>query len=172
MEFEDIINERYSVRHFSDKAVEQEKIDKIIEAGRIAPTAANFQPQKIFVINSEEGLKKIHKVCKMTYDAPLVLLVCADLDQSWKIRMDNEFDSADMDATIVGTYLMLEAWNLGIGSCWIRAFNSMDVSEEFNLPNNIKPMFILSLGYKAEDSTPNGKMHFNRKSIDEIVKYI
>ncbi len=172
MEFEEVIKERYSVRHFSDRIVEQEKLDKILEAGRLAPTAANFQPQKIFVINSPEGLDRIHKACKMTYEAPVVLLVCADIDQSWKIKMDDEFDSADMDVAIVGTHLMLEAWNLGIGSCWIRAFNSKDVIQEFNLPENIKPIFILSLGYKADDSQPNEKMHFSRKSIDEIVKYI
>ena len=172
MEFEEVIKERFSVRHFSDRPIEQEKIDKILEAGRLAPTAANFQPQKVYVINSPEGLDRVHKACKMTYDAPVVLLVCADINRSWKIKMDDEFDSADMDVSIVGTHMMLEAWNLGIGSCWIRAFNSKYIVEEFELPENIKPSFILSLGYKADDAKPNERMHFNRKNIDEIVEYI
>ncbi len=172
MELEDVIKERYSVRHFSDKEIEQEKIDKIIEAARLAPTAANGQPQKIFIIKSEEGLEKINRVCRMTYDAPVILLVCADVDVSWKIKMDDEFDSADMDVAIVGTHMMLEAWNLGIGSCWIRAFNSKDVIKEFELPQNIKPCFILLLGYKDDNSAPNEKMHFRRKNVEDIVTYI
>ena len=172
MEFEEVIRERYSVRQFSDREVEQEKIDKILEAGRLAPTAANFQPQKIFVIKSKEGLEKISRACRMTYDAPLVLLVCADLNQSWKIKMDDEFDSADMDVAIVGTHLMLEAWNQGIGSCWIRAFNSLDVREQLELPSNIKPCFLLSLGYKADDAIPNEKMHYSRKNLEDTVTFM
>ena len=163
MEFEEVIRERYSVRRYSEKAIEQEKLDKILEAGRIAPTAANFQPQRIFVIKSEEGLQKIRSICHMTYDAPVVMLVCADMDVSWKIKQDGNFDSAEMDVSIVGTQMMLEAWNLGIGSCWVRAFNSLDIKEMFNLSPNIKPMFILSLGYRAEESEPN---------MEDMVKYI
>ncbi len=172
MEFEDVIKGRYPVRHFSDREIEQEKIDKILEAGRLAPTAANFQPQRIYVIKSKEGLGRINKVCRMTYDSPVVMLVCADLNESWKIRMDDNFDSAEMDVAIVGTHLMLEAWNLGIGSCWIRAFNSLDIREEFEFPANIKPIFLLSLGYMADDSTPNDKMHNSRKDLDETVTYM
>lgn len=172
MEFEEVIRNRFSVRSFSDKPIEQEKIDKILEAGRLAPTACNFQPERIFVINTKEGLEKINRVCKMTYDSPVVLLVCADMNQSWKIKMDDEFDSADMDVSIVGTHMMLEAWNLGIGSCWIRAFNSLDVREAFELPSNIKPIFMLFLGYKSEDAIPNERMHFNRKNIEDIVTYL
>ena len=172
MDFEKVIKDRYSVRSFSDKKVEKRKLNKILEAGRRAPTAANFQPQRIYVIQSKEGLEKIRSVCKMTYNAPVVLLVCADMKHSWKIKMDNEFDSAEMDVSIVGTHLMLEAWNLGIGSCWIRAFNSKEISKEFGLSDHVKPIFLLSLGYKALDSAPNKKMHFSRKNIDEISKFI
>ena len=172
MEFEEVIRERYSVRHFSDKKIEPYKLEMILKAGRLAPTACNFQPQRIYVINSDEGLEKIRETCSSTYDAPVVLLVCANVDESWKIKMDNEFDSADMDASIVGTHMMLEAWNLGIGSCWIRAFNSKEIMDIFNIPANIKPSFILCLGYKAEDSVPNQKMHSSRKKLEETVKYV
>ena len=172
MELEEVIKERYSVRSFSDKEIEQEKLDKILEAGRLAPTAVNFQPQRIYVIRSEEGLHKIRTACKMTYDAPVVLLVCSDMDKSWKIKVDGDFDSADMDTSIVGTHMMLEAWNLGIGSCWVRAFNLIDIKEAFNLPQNIKPIFLLPIGYKAEDSKPNEKMHFSRNKIEDMVSYL
>ena len=172
MEFEEVIKERYSVRSFSDREIEQEKLEKILEAGRIAPTAANFQPQRVYVIKSEEGMRKLSSVCHMLYDAPVVLLVCADMNISWKIKQDGDFDSADMDAAIAGTHMMLEAWNLGIGSCWIRAFNSIDMHEAFMLPPNIKPKFLLPIGYRAEDSEPNKKMHFARNSMDEMVTYV
>lgn len=172
MDIEKVIKDRYSVRSFSDKKVEKRKLNKILEAGRKAPTAANFQPQRIYVIQSKDGLEKIRNACKMTYNAPVVMLVCADIKHSWKVKMDDEFDSAEMDASIVGTHLMLEAWNLGIGSCWIRAFNSKEIIKEFELPENIKPIFLLCLGYKASDSVPNQKMHFSRKKIEETVTFI
>lgn len=171
MDLEKVIKERYSVRSFSDKKIDKRKLKKILEAGRQAPTAANFQPQRIYVIESPEGLEKIRNVCKMTYNAPVVLLVCADLKRSWKIKMDNEFDSGDMDVSIVGTHMMLEAWNLGIGSCWIRAFNSKEVAKEFKLHDNIKPSFLLCLGYKESDAVPNEKMHFKRRELEDTVTY-
>ncbi len=172
MEFENVIKERYSVRSFKETEIEQDKLDRILEAGRIAPTAVNAQPQRVFVIKSEEGHQKLREVCKMTYEAPVVLLICADIEKSWKIKMDDNFDSAEMDAAIAGTQMMLEAWNLGIGSCWIRAFNSFEVREVFNLSQNLKPMFMLSLGYRSDDSVPNEKMHSVKNSIDEMVKYL
>ncbi len=172
MEFENVIKERYSVRSFKETEIEQDKLDRILEAGRIAPTAVNAQPQRVFVIKSEEGHQKLRDVCKMTYEAPVVLLICADIEKSWKIKMDDNFDSAEMDAAIAGTQMMLEAWNLGIGSCWIRAFNSNDIKEAFKLPTGIQPMFILCIGYKASDAKPNERMHFKRKTIEETTTFI
>lgn len=172
MELEKIIKERYSVRKFSDKEIEQEKLDKILDAGRIAPTAANSQPQKIFVIKSEESKEKLKSVCKCTFNAPITLIVCADMRNAWNNKLEDGYTSAEMDVSIVGTHMMLEAWNLNIGSCWIRAFNSNEVREAFNFPENIKPMFLLSLGYEADDYEPSMHIHLSRKDIEDEVIYI
>lgn len=171
MDFETVIKERFSVRKFSQKEIEKEKLDKILEAGRIAPTAVNFQPQRVYVIQSKEAKEKLKTICKMTFDAPVILLACADTNVSWKSRYE-EYDSAEMDVSIVGVQMMLEAWNLEIGSCWVRAFNSNEVKELFNLPENIKPIFMLPIGYIADDCMPNEKLHYTRNKIEEMVEYI
>ena len=172
MELEKVMEERYSVRKFSKRAIEQEKLDKILNAGRIAPTAANSQPQKILVIKSEENIEKLKSVCKFTFDAPVVLVVCADMRKAWKNKLEEGYDSAEMDLSIIGTHMMLEAWNLGIGSCWVRAFNSNDVKEVFKLSENIKPIFILPIGYEADDYEPSMQIHLNRNSLEDEVIYI
>ena len=172
MELEQVIKERYSVRRFSDREIEQEKLDKILDAGRIAPTAANAQPQKILVIKSEESKDKLKSVCRFTFGAPVILLACADMRKVWKNKNEEGYDSAEMDLSIIGTHMMLEACNLGIGSCWIRAFNSNEVKEAFDLPEYIKPIFILPIGYEADDFEPSMNVHLSRNAIEDEVIYI
>ena len=123
MNFLELSKDRFSVRKFKDKEIEQEKLDKIIEIIKYAPTAVNYQPQKIYVLKSKNAIQKIESVCN-TYHAPIVLLVCADTNISWKSPFEENYDSCEMDASIVTTHMMLEAWELGIGSVWIRYFGS------------------------------------------------
>ncbi len=172
MELEKVINERYSVRKFSEQEILQSDLNKILEAGRIAPTACNFQPQRIFVIKSKEAKEKLKSICRMTFDAPVILLSCADMTKSWKNKREEGYDSAEMDVSIVGTQMMLEAWNLGIGSCWVRAFNSNDVKEVLELPENIKPIFLMPIGYMTDESIPNKELHYTRNKMEDMVKYI
>ena len=172
MELEQVMKERYSVRKFSEREVEQEKLDKILDAGRIAPTAANFQPQRVYVIKSKESMEKLKTVCKSTFGAPVVLVVCADMRVVWKNKSEEGYDSAEMDVSIAGTQMMLEAWNLGIGSCWVRAFNSNEVKGALDLPENIKPIFILPIGYEADDFEPSMNIHLTRNALEDEVTYI
>ena len=116
MEFEEIIRKRTSTRKFKDKKLEKEKLDKILEAGRVAPTAKNKQPQKIFVVESEIGLKKIDKASPCRYNAPVVLMVCSD--KSIAFHKEN-YSTYEMDATIVATHMMLEATNIDVENIWI-----------------------------------------------------
>jgi len=172
MEFKNLIKERFSVRKFSQKEIEDEKLNQILEAGQVAPTACNFQPQKIYIIKSIEAKEKIKSVCKMTFDAPVILLFCADMDIVWKNRREEGYNTSEMDLSIVGTHVMLQAWDLGIGSCWVRAFNSEEIKNVLELPENIKPIFMIPIGYKTDDCEPNKDFHFSRKSIDEEVVYL
>ena len=167
MEFEKVIKERKSCRLFSSKNVEQEKIDKILEAGRIAPTAKNSQPIKIYVVNSEEGIKKIDKCSPCRYKAPLVFIVCSDREKAFRKQ---EYSSYEMDASIVTTHMMLEATNIGLDNIWIGMFDETKVKEEFNIPDNFNVVSLLPVGYKSK-LCPISPFHNIRKNIDKIVEY-
>lgn len=169
MTFMELARDRYSVRKFSDKAVEKEKIDAIIEAGKVAPTAKNYQPQIIYIIKSEDALAKINEISPCIYGAPVVLLICYDADTVWKNSRRPGYDTGEVDASIVGTHMMLEAWEQGIGSCWVGVFNDQDIIKAFELPENIKPVALLPIGYAAEGSEP-APMHDTFKEISDFVK--
>lgn len=171
MSFYELAKRRYSTRSFSDKKVSDEDINKILECGRISPTAKNLQPEVIYVIKSEDGMSKLRNVCKMTYNAPVCLMVCSATNISWKNELESGYDSYEMDASIVATHMILEATDLGINSVWVRMFNSKGVSHEFNLPNNIVPICLIMLGYTKDGFGPS-KLHDNRKDINEIVRYL
>lgn len=172
MTIDEIMKERFSVRSFSNKAIEQEKLNEIIKMTRLAPTACNLQPQKIYVIKSDEYKEKIKSVCRMTFNAPIILLFCCDMDIVWKNKKEENYNTAEMDLSVVGTYAMLKAWDLGIGSCWVRAFKQDDIKNVLNLPENIKPISMMPIGYMAEDCEPNKNLHFSRKCIEEIIEYL
>jgi nitroreductase len=161
---------RYSLRQFSNAPVEKEKLEKILEAGRIAPTACNKQPQSILVLQSPEALDKLKKCTRCHFDAPTALIVCYDKTASWKRPFDNK-DHGDIDASIVCASMMFEAAELGLGTTWVCYFDPAAVSREFSLPENIIPSSILPLGYAADGAEP-APMHALRKPSGETVKII
>ena len=169
MNFLSLAGKRYSVRKFSDKPVEKEKLDKILEAGRLAPTACNNQPQKIIVIDNKASLEKVKKCTRYGFGAPVVLIICYDKDESWKRSFDGK-DMGDVDAAIVTTHIILEAASLGIGSTWVGSFDPAAARSEFALPDNVIPVAFLPIGYPAEDAAPSGN-HASRKPINETVSY-
>ena len=172
MEFEKVIKERFSVRKYQAKEVEEEKLLKVLEAGRIAPTAKNKQPQRIYVLKSAAAKAKLGETIKMTYGAPVVLMVCVDLDEACTLKVEENYNTGEMDASIVCTHMMLEAWSLGLGSVWIRYFNAEELRRSFDLPQNIKPICLLPLGYADSDAKPMVGMHDNRKPLTEEVFYL
>lgn len=167
--FLELAQRRYSVRNYIDKKVENEKIQKILEAGRIAPTACNMQPQKIIVVQDDENLKKIGLAANI-YGAPLAMIVCCDNSRVWTRFFDNK-KVGDIDTSIVTDHMMLEAADLGLGSVWIGYFNPEIIIREFNLPDNIEPINILAIGYASENTEAAHNHLNNRKCIDEIVYY-
>lgn len=169
-DFLELAENRYSVRKYSDKPIEQEKLDRILRAGQVAPTAANAQPQRVFVIRSEDALAKIQALTPFHFNAPTVLLICADISRSWKAKDGHE--SGPVDAAIATTQMMLEAFDEGIGSCWVRGFDKNMVQEAFELPDHIEPVAMLPIGYPAEGSHPWPGAHDNRLPIEETVKYL
>ncbi len=169
MEFIKLAEERYSLRKFSDKPIEKEKLDLVLKAGRLAPTACNYQPQRILVIENEDALAKLKQCTQYHFSAPMALLICYDKLVSWKRSFDGK-DSGDIDASIVTTQMMLQATDLGLGTTWVGHFDPNQIIKEFLLPENIVPVALLPLGYSAKDATQN-PLHSKRKSIEETVFY-
>lgn len=169
MNFIELVKERYAVRSFSDRPVEDEKLNQILEAGRLAPTAVNEQPQRIYILKSPEALKKVRSVCRYALNAPVVLLICYDKNVSWKAeKYGDDFDAGEMNACIVTTTMMMEAAELGVGTLWVRGYHSQDVIDVFNLPENIVPVCMLDLGYPSDQSKPSPS-HFSRLPLEKTV---
>ena len=169
MELIKAMEDRYSVRDFADKPIEEEKLRQILEAGRIAPTAANKQPDKIYAIRSPEGLDKIRALTRCAFNAPVVLMFVYDEGAVWKSPLEPGFNAGHQDVSIVATHIMLRAWDLGIGSCWVNFFPQSETGRAFGLPENEKPVLLLPIGYPGEKAKPS-PMHSQRKPLEELVK--
>lgn len=166
----ELMKERYAVRRYADTPVEREKLERILEAGRLAPTAVNEQPQRIYVLKSAEALEKARGICRYTFQAPVVLLICYDRDVSWKAdKYGDDFDAGEMNASIVTTAMMMQAAELGLGTLWVRGYHTQDVIDAFALPENIVPVCMLDIGYPAADCAPSAK-HFSRLPMEETVR--
>ena len=168
MNFLELVTKRYSERFFDNIPVEKEKLDKILEAGRLVPTACNYQPQRFYVLKSKKALEQAAQVTPFTYNSPLIILVCYDKKEVWKNKREEGYNSGEQDISIAATTIMYEAESLGIHSLWIRGFNSKTVTDVFKLPENIVPAMFLALGYPSEKSKPS-EWHFKRKTVDEIT---
>ena len=168
MDLLELVKKRYSERFFDSVQIEQEKIDKILEAGILVPTACNYQPQRFYILKSKNALDIAKEVTPFTYNSPLIILVCYDKNEVWKNKREEGYNSGEQDIAIAATTMMYEAESLGIHSLWIRGFNSKIASEKFKLPENIVPAMFLALGYPSPDSKPSD-WHFKRKSIKEIA---
>lgn len=146
MEFRELIKERYSCKRFKSEQISKEQLGYILNAGRVAPTAKNAQPQRVYVIQSEEGLKKIDEVTICRYNAPTVLLVAYSNDGIYCYPGTTK-DSGAEDCAIVATHMMLAAKDCGVDSCWLNRFNPDEAKAAFNLPENETPVLLLDLGY-------------------------
>lgn len=169
MDFMKLAAERYSVRRFTNESIEQDKINKILEAGHLAPTACNKQPQRILVINSPEGLSKLRKCTGSHFNAPLAMLICYDKSECWYRDYDGK-SSGDIDASIVTTHMMLEAYALGVGTTWVMHFIPEAVREEFAIPDNIEPVALLVMGYPSANAKPSSG-HSQFRPMEEVVLY-
>lgn len=167
MEFLQLAKERHSVRKYLAQPVEEAKLQSILEAGRIAPTAANKQPQRFMVITQDCGLAKLAKAATL-HGAPLAIVVCGLKDKVW-VRPQDGHDMIDIDTTIATTHMMLQAWALGIASCWITYFDPAIVRQEFSLPPTVEPVSILALGYAADTQQSADRHAQQRIALEDMV---
>ena len=169
MEFQKLITERFSVRQFTPEHLDADVIDKILEASHKAPTGCNYQPQRILVLNSDESIEKLSKCTKCHFNAPTAMLVCYNEDESWKRPYDGAL-SAEVDASIVATHIMLAAHDIGVGCCWVMHFDPFKIKEAFNIPQNVKPISLLVMGYPAPEAKPLD-MHYKFRPMEDVVFY-
>lgn len=170
MEFTKVAQDRYSCKKYSDKQITKEQLTEILEAGRVAPTAKNLQPQKIYVIQSAEGLAKVDKVTPCRYGAPTVLLVAFNKNNVFTYP-GGKRDSGIEDAAIVATQMILAAYNAGVDSCWLNFFDPDLVAQEFGLPEDEEVLMLMDLGFAAEGTGPLPN-HSSRKPLSETVVYM
>lgn len=171
-DFLNLAGERYSVRSYSSAPVEQEKLDKILEAASLAPTARNCQPQKIYVVTDEAARKALAEVTPCTFQAPVIFVVGYDDTRCSKGTICEGYDFGNTDAAIVTTHMMLEATSLGLGTCWVGRFNEAEVKKALGIQDeHIRIRDLLPTGYKAEDAAP-GKNHTACRGKEEMVEYI
>lgn len=169
MDFINIAKQRFSVRSYTTQEVEKEKLDKILEAAHVAPTAANLQPVHLIVVQSKEGLAKIEKAANI-YGAPLAIIVCADHDKAW-VRPFDKKQTGDIDASIITDHMMLQATESGLGSVWVCYFKPDVISSEFGLPGNLEPVNILAVGYSDEEAANPERHEDKRIPISKLVSF-
>ena len=167
MKFLEFAKERFSVRSFTDTPVSQEKIDAILKAAQIAPTAANQQPQRIKIIRGDDAIAKFDLCSPCRYGAPLVFVVCYESENVIK-RVDGGESSGQVDAAIVTTHMMLEAHEQGLNTVWVMMFDANKLREEFEIPESIIPVAALITGYKTDDAVPH-PFHTDKKPIEEYL---
>ncbi|MCL6590851.1 MAG: nitroreductase family protein [Firmicutes bacterium] len=171
MSFLEIAKKRYSVRKYQKKAVEPEKLQQVLEAGRIAPSAVNYQPWVFVVAQTGEARKKIAATYPREWlaEAPVIIVICGDHSQAWK-RRDGK-DHCDIDAAIAIDHMTLAAASLGLGTCWVCAFDAALCHQALGLPSHLEPIALLPLGYPADAPDP-ARYETKRKKLDEIVRWI
>ncbi len=167
MDLLELMKSRYSARSYSSKKIEKEKLDLILEAGRVAPTAANRQTQRILVIVSEKGLEKISKATR-SFDPPMVLIVMSEIKDTWKSPYDGK-EMNNIDCSIVSTHMMLMAKSLDIDSVWVNWFDPKVLKEEFNVPAGYEINNLLILGYSDKEPLDKDRHSENRKQLSETV---
>lgn len=167
MEFNDVLNRRYSCRAFAAQGVEQEKVDRILEAGRIAPTAVNKQPVHIWAVSNPQTLEAIKGVTRSNYGAPLILVVGCRPAEAWVRRYDGK-NGAEVDAAIVATYLMLAAENECLATLWVGSFDPALLRDILPGAEDYELVAMINVGYPAADSKP-AAMRGERKTMKEFV---
>jgi len=166
VDFLELVRSRYSVRAYEPTPVEEEKLQLVLEAAILAPTAANRQPFRLIVIATEGREAELRRIypAKWFTQAPLVICACTIPDEGW-VRVDGK-GYADVDVTIAMDHLILAARSLDLGTCWIAAFDPAVARKVLGLPDDVEPVAFTPLGYPADQ--PRAK---TRKPISELVRY-
>ncbi len=169
MSFLDLARERYSCRKFSDKPVEAEKLEKILQAAILAPTAKNAQPVKIWLIQTDAALEKLREAVKFHFDCKNIIVVGADPKANPFVRPSDGKNFCEIDASIVATHIMLEIHDLGLASTWVGFLDEPKLKSLFPQMQAYEIVAVFPIGYPAEDAKPSER-HTVRKPESELVQ--
>ena len=172
MDFYELIRGRESIRNYDpEKTVDDETLNRILEAGRLAPSAVNAQPWRFLVISSDEMLAKVRPCYGRSWfsDAPHVLVVVGDMDKAW-VREADGYSSIETDVTIAMDHMILAAEYEGVATCWIEAYDPFMLRKVLGLKSNEKVFSITPLGYPREGFRKKGRK--KRKALDEVVEFL
>jgi len=166
MEFRDLIQRRYSVRAYKSVLVEEEKLQQVLEAARLAPTAANRQAFQLIVIRTAGREKELRRIYAPEWfaQAPIVIAAVGLPKENW-VRRDAR-NYVDVDVAIVVDHLILAAADLGLGTCWIGAFDPAAAREVLGLPQDAELIIFTPLGYPADEPRPK-----LRRPLSDLVRY-
>ncbi len=168
--FLELAKERYSCRKLTDKPIEAEKIERILQAAISAPTAKNIQPYKIWKISSAEGIEKVKQTTNFTFGAGLILAVGVDMKKSF-VRPFDEMNFGLIDGSIIATHIWLAVQDEGLGSTWVGWFDAPKLQELIPEMKNYEMIALFPIGYPAEDAKPSNR-HEDRREISEVVTEI
>lgn len=169
MNFLELAKSRYSVRKFSDRPVEPGKLALVLEAARIAPTAHNNQPWRIYVLQSEAALGKLSALSPCTFGAKTILLFAYHREEEWRNPLEEGVAAGVEDVSIAATHAMLEAADLGLGTCWCNYFPNSQAERALGLPPDERAVLFMPIGYPAADAAPS-PMHSAKRPAEELVR--
>ena len=170
MSFLDLAKKRYSCRKLSAQPVEEEKLQKILEAGNLAPTAHNNQPLHIWLLESAEAMEKVSQTTSFIFGAPVAFVVGSKADDAW-VRPFDKKNFADVDASIAATHMMLAIEDLGLGTTWVAHFDAPKLKELFPEMEDYELVAIFPVGYPAEDAKPSAR-HAERAGSEMIADWL
>ena len=172
MTFAELADLRYSVKQYSSRPIEADKLKQVLEtAVNKAPTARNAQASRIYVLTSPEAMEKANALSRCIYGAPACLLFTYNKDEIFHYPEEPEHHSGDEDCSITATYVMLAAAEAGLGTCWVNFFTPAKAKEMFALPENEEPVLLMPIGYADPEFKPLPK-HFDKRPADEIIRYL
>lgn len=170
MNFDEILEERYSVRDFSKEMVSSDEIRKAVSLASFSPSAKNHQPYKVMVIENEDLLDRLKEKVPL-FNSKTVLLFCFDEKEAWHNKREDGKTSGEIDVTIFATTLMYLLWEMKIGSCMVKAFSSKEVADVLDMKENDVPVLFLPIGYLSEKSKPLAGFHDKRKKPSELIEW-
>ncbi len=164
----DLLSARYSVRKFTDEQLTDDELNALLSAAQLSPTAKNYQPFRLCVVQDAEGLAKVDEATRCRYGAPTVIIGAYDKKVSAKGLGFESGDFGDIDTTIVLTNMANAATAAGLGSCWVGAYDAPTIRRNFNVPDDYALVDMLMVGHPAEGSEPSPR-HAESKDLDVLV---